>query len=72
MITRNFVVSFLYKYFFILKAAAEGWRITYIGGNQFQFYKTPVQPRFNKHPKTSLDFIKRYKCSLIADIGTFI
>ena len=31
----NVLLNFLEKYFFILKAAADGWRVTYVGGNKF-------------------------------------
>lgn len=55
------VVSFLHKFFFILKAAAEGWRIIYIGGNQFEFYKANIN-----HTQASRDFIDKYKCSLMS------
>jgi hypothetical protein len=36
---RNLLLNFLMKYFFILQAASCGWRVCYIGGNQFEFYK---------------------------------
>lgn len=31
------LIPFLSKYLFILKAASEGWRVSYIGGNQYEF-----------------------------------
>lgn len=34
----NIVRKFLHKFFFILKAASDGWRISYIGADQFNFY----------------------------------
>jgi len=37
-IKRNFLLNFLIKYFFILQAASRGWRVCYIGGDQFEFY----------------------------------
>ena len=33
------VQKFIAKFFFILKAAADGWIVRYIGGDQFEFYK---------------------------------
>lgn len=30
---------FLTKYFFVLKAASEGWSVCYKGGDQFKFSK---------------------------------
>jgi hypothetical protein len=34
----NILLNFLLKYLFIMNAASDGWRICYIGGNQFEFY----------------------------------
>lgn len=33
------VLKFIYKLLCILKAAADGWIVTYIGGNKFEFTK---------------------------------
>lgn len=33
------ILSFLAKYFFVLKAASDGWRISYLGGDKFEFCK---------------------------------
>jgi hypothetical protein len=56
---RKALLSFLSKYFFILKAAAEGWRIAYQGGNKFVFYhnKQGVTSQLCTSPR---DFIDRY------------
>jgi hypothetical protein len=35
---KNKILNFLYKYLFILKAAAHGYIIRYTGNNQFEFY----------------------------------
>ena len=35
----NKLTSFIYKLFFILKAAANGWIVKTIGNNKFEFYK---------------------------------
>ncbi len=32
------IVSFLLKYFFILKAVADGWRVKHTSKNTFEFY----------------------------------
>jgi hypothetical protein len=29
----------LYKYIFIIKAAADGWTVKFLGENTFQFFK---------------------------------
>jgi uncharacterized protein YutD len=51
---RKVIIGFLIKYFFILKAAAEGWRVTYDGGNTFEF----VHNLRNAYGKEN--FINRY------------
>jgi hypothetical protein len=56
------LLNFLSKYFFILKAAADGWRVSYVGGNKFEFYKnnncTPPQ-NYQDHLSPN-DFVKKY------------
>ena len=43
-VINNLLLNFLMKYFFILQAASDGWRICYLGGNKFEFYSTlPIQ-----------------------------
>lgn len=37
MKTRKIILDFVYKFFYILKAASDGWIIHYIGGNEFEF-----------------------------------
>jgi hypothetical protein len=34
---RRIILNFVYKFLCILKAASDGWIITYIGSNQFEF-----------------------------------
>jgi len=34
---RNVILNFILKYMFIMNAASDGWRISYIGGNRFEF-----------------------------------
>ena len=36
---REIIKNFIYKFFFILKAASDGYIIKYIGGNKFEFEK---------------------------------
>lgn len=55
---RRALIKLLSKYFFILKAAADGWRVFYIGGDQFTF----TQPLNKKHIFDSEVFIKKYRC----------
>jgi hypothetical protein len=52
------LLAFLHKYFFILKAASEGWRIAYIGGNAFQFYNNLYKQ--GKAMVRCKEFIDRY------------
>jgi len=50
----RFLSIFLGKYFFILKAASDGWRVCYKGGNEFKFDK---MGNFENDPTA---FIQRY------------
>lgn len=60
---KELLLLFLRKYFFILKAAADGWRIRYIGGNQFQFISTiPKQLALAQFPDTPT-FLQKYNLS---------
>lgn len=36
----NLLLNYLYKYFFILHAAANGIIVKYVGGNQFEFIQS--------------------------------
>ena len=64
MNNENLIKNFLEKFFFILKAASDGWRISYIGGNKFCFYKNlntisckdVIDNKFIRK-----NFIKKYK-----------
>lgn len=58
----NLVVKFLYKFFFILKAASEGWRVTYCGGNHFAFYQniSDISDISAKLCDTTDDFLAHY------------
>lgn len=55
------ILSFLYKYFFILKAASDGWKIRYVGGDQFQFL---TKVKYFKNTETEY-FIRKYSSSLL-------
>ena len=60
LILQELLLHFLRKYFFILKAAADGWRIRYIGGNQFQFFSTiPKHLALSQFPDTPT-FLQKY------------
>lgn len=37
MLKKKLILDFIYKFFCILKAASDGWIVTYIGANQFEF-----------------------------------
>jgi hypothetical protein len=54
------LIKLLSKYYFILKAAADGWRVFYIGGDQFTF----TRPLGEKRVLDSDTFIQNYRCSL--------
>lgn len=56
----SFLINFIKKYLFILKAAAEGWRVKYIGGNKFRFHTTHYLTYSHKNYPTSKEFVKRY------------
>jgi hypothetical protein len=53
----DYIIRFLYKYMFILKAASDGWRIKYIGGDSFKFYNK----RTVDTVQSIEDFISKYK-----------
>lgn len=53
--TKNIILSFLRKFFFILKAASDGWIIKYIGANQFEFRYI----KFSSNPSVK-EFLKHY------------
>lgn len=55
------ILAFLCKYFFILKAAADGWNIIYIGGNQFTFFENINK----KKAISSINFIDLYKHKIL-------
>lgn len=55
MSIKNLILDFLYKFFFILKAASDGIIITYIGGNKFEFKSPPSLTNFNSN-----SFISKY------------
>ena len=57
----NLLLNFLIKYFFILQAASDGWRVCYIGGDHFEFYNS-------LHNKTK-NFIDKY--SSVAKLSMF-
>lgn len=56
----KYILNFLTKYLFILKAAADGWRVKYIGGNQYEFYKSKKNIISCKH------FLYKYKPDFIS------
>lgn len=57
----DYIIRFLYKYMFILKAASDGWRIKYIGGDSFKFYNK----RTANTVQSIEDFIYKYTTRLI-------
>lgn len=58
----NVLIDFLKKYYFILKAAADGWRINYIGGNQYKFLKNiDCITKTQSEVLTTSGFVDNYK-----------
>lgn len=57
---RDLLFNFIKKYIFILKAAADGWRIRYIGGNQFEFYSSDHYTIASKKFPDSMTFLNKY------------
>jgi hypothetical protein len=55
--TSNVLLNFVCKFYFILKAAADGWNVLYVGGNDFKFYKKLGK----KPPPSTPSFIAEYK-----------
>ena len=49
------LLKLLTKYLFIMKAAADGWRVSYIGGNKFEFNNCLCQDT------SPIKFINKYK-----------
>lgn len=57
MYLKNVILTFLCKYFFILKAASDGWCIAYTGGDTFTF----VDKLKNKKILSEDNFLNIYK-----------
>jgi hypothetical protein len=49
------ITKFIFKYLFILKAAADGWRIRYLGDNSFQF-----TGRKRRRLLSASEFVEKY------------
>lgn len=59
---KTIILDFLYKYFFILKAASNGTIVSYVGGNKFEFSEPSIYKYKYKYEKINNDsFIS--KCS---------
>ena len=54
------ILNFLSKYFFILQAASDGWRVSYVGGNKFEFYNL----KSNVLNTNTNDFLNKYKVNI--------
>lgn len=55
------IMNFLEKFFFVLKAASDGWSVRYHGGNKFQFTGKMHFPHVDS-------FIARYRHPVLAMI----
>lgn len=66
MKTQRFIlIKFIYKFFFILKAASDGWIVKSVDDNKYDFYKYILKS--NKLCKIQLDisqFLKNYMYDL--------
>ena len=51
------IIKFLFKLFFICKAAMDGFSIRYLGSNSFEFQK---QIEENEEVLTSNEFVEKY------------
>jgi hypothetical protein len=54
------IINFIKKFFFILKAASEGWRVKYIGGNKFRFHTTHYILYTKSKCLNSREFVEKY------------
>ena len=52
---QTIILDFIYKFFFILKAAADGYIVRYIGGNKYDFIKFKSKTKLN-----SAKFLHKY------------
>lgn len=60
----NILLNFLYKFLCIFKAASKGWIVSYIGNNQFSFYKHNTKKTIQhilKNYTNTLPNILKYK-----------
>jgi hypothetical protein len=57
----NIIKKFLLRYFFILKAASEGWSVRYLGCDEFKFYKSRKLTKIKSINK----FINQFSYELI-------
>lgn len=55
---KSLILNFIYKFFFILRAAADGTIVSYIGGNKFEF-KTKSEC-INSSSNSINHFISKY------------
>lgn len=64
-IFRSALIKFIYKFFFILKAASDGWIVKQVEENKYDFYKYIIKS--NKLCKVQLDvsqFLNNYTYDL--------
>lgn len=65
MYTPHLLLSFLRKFFFILKAASDGWIVRYIGANKFQFrysHYSHSKAVCKDNTESTEMFVKNYVC----------
>lgn len=66
MLQLDYIVRFLYKYMFILKAASDGWRVKYIGGDSFKFINKCKEWNKSKSGIDTIeDFIYKYQNNIL-------
>lgn len=60
-IIKELILNYIYKYFFLLHAASNGIRVSYIGGNKFEFI-SKIKPK--EIPLSLNNFISKYSINL--------
>lgn len=68
-IIRSILIKFIYKFFFILKAASDGWIVKQIAENKYDFYKYILKS--NKLCKVQLD-VSQFLTSYAYDLNFLV
>jgi hypothetical protein len=68
-IIRSVLIKFIYKFFFILKAASDGWIVKQVEENKYDFYKYIIKS--NKLCKVQLD-VSQFLTNYMYDLNFLI